>query len=299
MKVLVTGATGFVGRRLLAALGGDGEPFDIHAVARRTPAAGGAGVSWIEADLSRPEWTARLPEESYDIVVHLAQSEHYRHFPDRAPEILQVNVHATMALAEWARRHGVRRFVFASTGSVYGSSDRVHAEDHECRPETMYAASKLAGETLLKPYAPFMEILALRLFAAYGPGQTNAMLPGVIARFDSGGEITLAGNVGVRFNPIFVDDCSAVIRRLLACPSTGFEILNVCGPEVVDLRDAVAILEAASGRTARVRVTDDSPVRLVGCTRKMDALCGPRQGVSFRDGLSRMYHAACAAPRME
>jgi UDP-glucose 4-epimerase len=294
LKILLTGATGFIGRNLVSRLAADNEATTITAVTRRTPAPG-AAICWIHADISDRGWTARLPDTSFDIVIHLAQSEHYREFPRRAPDIVQVNVQATVELAEWASRHGVGRFLFASTGSVYGSSDRVHREDDRCQPGTMYAASKLAAEILLMPFAADMDVLALRLFGVYGPGQTNALLPTVISRFDTGEEITLAGNTGVRFNPIFVDDCATLIQRLAMQRFEGFQALNVCGSEVVSLRNVVAILEAAAGRKANVRVTDAAPVLLVGCTDKLHGWCDCRGTVSFSDGLLRTYQRSQSA----
>lgn len=285
----MTGATGFIGRNLLSRLTADGTRAAITAVTRRTPPESPAGVSWIHADVSETTWTARLPDVAFDIVIHLAQSEHYRGFPARAPDIVNLNVNATVALAEWASRHEVRQFVFASTGSVYGSSDRIHREDDECRPDTMYAASKLAAEMLLKPFSAMMDVLALRLFGVYGPGQANAILPGVIKRFDTGEEITLAGNAGVRFNPIFVDDCSALFDSIVTRTLKGFQLLNVCGSEVVDLRDVVKILEAATGKKAHVRVTEDAPILLVGCTDRLVEMCGHRSTVSFSEGLAITY----------
>jgi UDP-glucose 4-epimerase len=294
MRVLVTGAAGFIGRNLLTQFAADGDASTITAVTRRVPPPA-AGVRWVHADLGRPGWTTCLPDAPFDVIVHLAQSEHYRDFPRRAPEIVQLNVQATVELAEWASRHGVERFLFASSGSVYGSSDRVHREDDHCQPGTMYAASKLAAEVLLKPFAAHMDILALRLFGVYGPGQTNAILPTVIGRFETGEAITLAGNAGVRFNPIFVDDCAILVHRLATQRVEGFQALNVCGSEVVDLRTVVQILEHGAGRRANVRVTDEAPILLVGCTDKLHRTCDYRAAVSFTDGLMRTYRHSRSA----
>jgi nucleoside-diphosphate-sugar epimerase len=292
LKILMTGATGFIGRTMLTTLASNGDACEITAVTRRTPPAAATGVRWIVADLGVRDWTAALPEAAFDVVVHLAQSEHYRDFPAHAADIVAVNVEATVALAEWATRHAVERFLFASSGSVYGSSDRVHREDDPCRPDTMYAASKLAAEILLQPFSSRMDTLALRLFGVYGPGQTNAILPNVIRRFDAGEEITLAGSAGVRFNPIFIDDCATLIRRFITRALAGFHVLNVCGSEIVDLRDAVAILEAEAGRKANARITMEAPVLLVGSTDRLHRTSEYPAGVSFRDGLVRTYRHA-------
>jgi len=289
MRILLTGATGFIGRHLLDGLSGAGEENVVYAVARRVPQNTSASVRWVPADLSSCDWTTHLPDGGVDVVVHLAQSKHYRDFPSQAVDIFDVNVKATVDLAGWAAVRGVKRFLFASTGNVYGFQEQVHQEGDVCKPDSMYAASKLSAEILLKPFSPSYEVVILRLFGVYGPGQTDAMVPGVIQRFIESREITLAGEIGVRFNPIYIDDCVVVFRQLLAVKlASSYEIVNVGGSEVVDLRQAVAQLEAMSGRPACVRSTADVPKQLVGSIDRLRKLVTPEKVVLFREGLRRV-----------
>lgn len=288
MKVLVTGASGFIGRNLLPVLVNRDEQNTLFAVARRIPKEAHPTVSWITVDLGVSNWTKSLPDEDFDTVIHLAQSRHYREFPGQIIDIFDINVKATVELSEWALKHHVKRFLFASTGNVYGSKDCVHREEDHCDPETMYGASKLSAEILLKPFSQFMEILALRFFGVYGPGQTNAMLPGLIERFNAGDEITLAGNVGVEFNPIYVDDCSAVIYRLMTAPIlSAYELLNVGGSEVIDLRQVASLLEKLKGNKALIRIIPDYPKHLVGSIDRLTQLIRFRGTVPFEEGLIR------------
>lgn len=290
MRVLVTGAAGFIGRPLVAALAGELYAASVCSVVR-TRAPGVAG-HMVAADLSSPGWTAAIPDETFDIVVHLAQSRHFREFPARTTDIVAVNVGATVELASWAVTHGVRRFVFASTANVYGTTAGLLGEDEVCRPQGMYAASKRSAELLLEPFAAHVEVLVLRIFGAYGAGQASGMLPGVMQRFDAGDEITLAGGIGVRYSPLHVDDCARVIADL-ACRATapGYQIVNVAGDEVIDLRQVIELLEAETGRTVRVRDTSDRPVELVGRTDRLRALSTERPRTAFRDGLLGAYRA--------
>lgn len=291
MKILVTGATGFIGRNLLPALINHGEKNTVFAVARRIPKEAHPTVNWIAADLGIADWTKGLPDEDFDAIIHLAQSKHYREFPNHAIDIFNINVRATVELSEWAIKHHAKRFLFASTGNVYGSKDCVHREEDRCDPETMYGASKLSAEILLKPFSQFMDVFVLRLFGVYGPGQTNAMLPGLIERFNAGNEITVAGNVGVKFNPIYVDDCSAVIHRLTTDPViTGYKLLNIGGSEVIDLRQIVLLLESLGGKKALTRLTDDNPKQLVGSIDRLKQLIGFEETVSFKAGLLQTFN---------
>jgi UDP-glucose 4-epimerase len=291
MKILVTGASGFIGRNLLTALTMRGEGNSVFAVVRSVPKETIPNVQWIKADLCSEGWINCLPNEYFDTVIHLAQSKHYREFPGQFNDIFKINVQATAELAEWAFRNRVNRFIFASTGNVYGFQEIDHREEDPCEPATMYGASKLSAEILLKPFSEFMDIIILRLFGVYGPGQIGAMLPGIIQQFNDNKEIILAGKVGVRFNPIFVDDCSEVIYKLTKETSnTRFEVLNVSGWEIVDLWQVSMLLEKFSGKSARIKITTDEPKQLVGLNEKLNRLCLlENQRTSFHDGFRRTY----------
>lgn len=291
MKILITGATGFMGRNLLSSFLAKPEGDVVYGVMRQSSVAPCRDIRWVSADLSETDWTRNLPDEDFDVVIHLAQSLHYRNFPAEVKDIFAINVRATIEVAEWARQHNVARFLFASTGNVYGQKDGEHFEDDCCSPETMYGASKLSAEMLLKPFSEFMEILALRFFGVYGPGQTGAMLPGVIEKFNTGQEIVLAQNIGVNFNPIFIDDCVSAIRQLasVALPKR-YEIVNIGGPEHIDLRVVSDLLERFGGKTAAVRITEEEPKQLLGATRRMQQLCNITEAVSFSEGLRRTFN---------
>lgn len=292
MKILMTGASGFIGRHLLLVLANQGEANTVFAVVRHIPNDAHPAVNWIVADLGISDWTKNLPAEDFDVIIHLAQSKRYREFPSQAIDIFNINVRATFELAEWALKNHVRHFLFASTGNVYGSKDGVHHEEDCCNPESMYGASKLSAEILLKPFSEFMNILVLRFFGVYGPGQTDAMLPGIIQRFNAGDEIALAENVGVKFNPIYVDDCVSAINLLTATPAlTSHEVLNVGGTEIIDLRQASELLEKIGGKRAAIRITPDCPKQLVGSTEKLREQYGFSERIPFHEGLRLTFNA--------
>ena len=283
MNILVTGASGFIGRRLVEHLSTEDRVWCLS----RTTAAHPAGTVPVVASLAEAGWTKTLPSD-VDLVVHLAQSSRYREFPAAADDLFRVNVQATFELADWARRSGVRRFLLASTGNVYGHSVDESREADPIDPRTMYAATKACAEHLLRPYAEHYEVVIMRLFGVYGPGQENMLIPRLIERVLPGDEITVARGIGVRLNPIFVDDCVELIRRLgaVALPSR-YEIVNVGGREIVDLPAIIRALESITGRRAAVRATNDDPISLVGNVRKLVDLSGYEAFTPLVEGLRR------------
>ncbi len=122
MAILITGAGGFVGKRLVASLAAAGR--SVVAIVRTEPSAedrhyfAGRLVKTIKADLSNLD-TSHLPAGIYAVVA-LAQSAHFREFPERAKEVFDVNVTANLKLLDWSVRSGVKRFVLASSGGIYG-----------------------------------------------------------------------------------------------------------------------------------------------------------------------------------
>ncbi len=238
MTVLVTGATGFIGRHL------------------RLP-----GMVAPQLDLSRPP--TGLPER-VDAVIHLAQSSRYREFPEGTDDVVAVNVAATAALADYAWRAGARTFVLASTGGVYGFGDRPAHEDDPVAPIGFYQASKYAAEVLLAPYADHFTTVVLRPFFVYGAGQREMLVASLAQRVLAGEAIT---GPGPRMNPIHVVDAARAIEAALNL--TKSTVINVAGDEVANVADLARGLARAAGVEARIEDADPPPGDLVADTTRM------------------------------
>ena len=166
LNIVLTGATGFIGSHLLPVIAATDS---VTAIARGRHV-DVPGVRWIDHDLRRPLAVADLPDR-IDAVIHLAQSRRYRDFPAGAEDIFELNVRGTFELLEYARRAGAERFVFTSTGGVYGHGDESFSEDDEVNPINFYLASKYAAETIIAPFVGELHAIILRPFFVYGPGQ--------------------------------------------------------------------------------------------------------------------------------
>jgi nucleoside-diphosphate-sugar epimerase len=287
IKVLITGATGFIGRHLVDKLVTSNE-FEIYATARQVEGLN-SKVHWIKVDLNIQDWTEKLPEIGFDLVIHLAQSYEYRNFPEGAKSISKINVSSTADLASWSVKQKVKRFIFTSTGNVYGSEDRLFVETDIPKPESFYGVSKLCGEMLLKPFSDYMEIIILRLFTVFGPDQKDSMLPGIIDRVKSGQTVVLAGGVGVRFTPVYIDDCVGIlIKAATVNIENSYEVVNVSGQKSVDLKKTIDVLGNITGKAINFKITNNRPKHLVGCMKRMNKLFGVVE-TSYEEALSRTY----------
>ncbi|WYX13204.1 NAD(P)-dependent oxidoreductase [Achromobacter xylosoxidans] len=163
-RILLTGATGFVGRHLVQQLVAGHE---VLALSRReVPELTRLGVRCVLADLgANADLAAVLPASGVDRIIHLAQSDGYRDFPGSAMDMFQVNVASTAALLDYAAKSGVKGFVLASTGSVYEPYAKPMDEASAQAPESHYARTKLAAELLAQSYSKLFNVCALRLFS--------------------------------------------------------------------------------------------------------------------------------------
>jgi len=284
VKIVLTGATGFIGSHLLPELAAE---HDVVAVARRPPDRAVEGVVWVEHDLTRSLAEARLPGRA-DAIVHLAQSKRYREFPDGADDVFAVNVRSTFELLQYATAAGVGAFVFASTGGVYGSGERALSEDDRLNPLNFYISSKYSAEALVRSYRQLFRAITFRFFFVYGPGQRGMLVPSLLERVVGGGPITIQGEPGLRLNPIFIRDAIRVFEPALALGRS--ELFNVAGDEVVTIRDLVRLMEEATGRQAAVShaAAAGGEGDLVGDNTRMKELLGVTPATALRDGLRSM-----------
>jgi len=252
MRILVTGAAGFIGRAAIRRLAAH---HDVVGVAHR-PADAFEGVEILSLDLARGSLEA-LPDQ-VDAIVHLAQSRHHRQFPEGAEDMAAVNVAATCRMLEYARRAGAGVFILASTGSVYSAAGGQAREDGSLRPAGFYAATKVAAETLCLPYGGLFRVACLRLWTPYGPGQQDRLVPAIVGRVSEGRAVELDGEDGLSLFPTHVDDVAACLDA--ACASADWSgAINVAGPERISLRVLAETVGRLVGRPPQYVATGRPP----------------------------------------
>ena len=249
MRVLVTGATGFLGGRCLPLLADSG--FGVVGTGRRASARPD-GFAFAALDLSDAATFDTLPQ--VDAVVHCAALS--SPWGARA-DFERANVLATENLLAWAERTGVSRFVHISTPALYFERQDQFGvtEDKTLGPPiNLYAETKVRAETLVA--ASPLTTTILRPRAIYGPGDT-ALLPRLEAAIAKG-PLPLLNGGAAQTNLTHVDDvCLAILAALQSDPVAG--PLNIAGEESVTLKSVVEQIAQARGLGLRWR-TVPTPV---------------------------------------
>jgi len=308
VKILVTGAAGFIGSHLVEALLRRGDAaigldnFDDYYDPARKRAnlasiTGHPRLIFYEADIRDAERMQQVVQEhAPDGLAHLAAMAGVRYSIGRAPLYADVNVRGTINVLEAARKAGVPHFVFASTSSVYGQTKRIpFRETAACNaPLAPYPATKKAGEVLGYTYHHLhgMSFTALRFFSVYGPRGRPDMMPYmVMQRTLSGEPIHLFDAGRMRRDWTYVDDIVAGVLAALDRP-LGYEIINLGRGEPVWMSDFVEIIEALTGRPAVLSTPPAPPsepkVNFADISKARRHL-GYAPQTPVRDGLARMW----------
>ena len=221
-----------------------------HSLGRTPPALD--RVQWLPTDLASAH-IARAWPHACDAVLFLAQARNWRNFPECADDVFRVNLGALHQTVQYARTCGSKKLLVASTGTVYEPSARALRETDGIdsnAARNFYAASKLAAEILLGPYAKLLDITQLRIFMPYGSGISSGMLfPQLVKRIQTGQPITLHGADGMRVNPIAAADVAEAFWRCLELQ--GSSTLNLAGATEWTLRGIGATIGKVLGLTPR------------------------------------------------
>ena len=288
----MTGATGFIGSRLVPLLIANGH--DVVAVGRDAARLERfAGAEAVVGDLTDPRVGDAFPRR-VDAIVHLAQANAPR--PTEA-QLFGVNTDGTANLLDYAHSADASSFVFASSGSVYGGANTPLRETDPPRPNDSYARSKLAAEDLVRKHGGSMRACILRLFAPYGPGQENRLIPELVARVRAGRPVILRGGGRPRLTPIYVDHVVDVLDQAV---TAGDEMLvNVAGDEILSIRDMAETIGRVVGSEPHFEeAPDEGQEDLIGDTTTLRRhFLLPDSFVSFEQGMAAMVAEEAAAAR--
>ena len=282
MKIVVTGAAGLLGAHLLPVLA----EHEVHALSRTPLEGAGPHVVPHSFDLEqRPDWDA-LPLD-IDAVIYLAQSPHFRLFPERAADVFAVNAGEVVRAVDYARRAGAKRFIFTSTGGVYRPSPAPLREEDPTGSTGelgFYVTTKLCAESVLMDYAKHLDVTILRPFFIYGAGQKRDMLmPRLADRIRKGEPVMLQGEDGLAANPVHASDAAQAVAAALGL--SGSHVVNVAGPEVLSLRAIAETIGQRLGVAPRFESAGGTaPSSVADIARMTSLLWEPRARFAERVG---------------
>jgi UDP-glucose 4-epimerase len=304
MKVLVTGGAGFIGSHLVERLLNEPTVTGVRvadnlATGRRENIQPFLDrIEFIEGDLGDENVRARAVT-GVEVIFHEAAIPSVPRSVEAPVENHLNGAHLTLLMLDSARRHNVRRFIYAGSSSAYGESERLpKVEDMAPAPLSPYAASKLAGEHYVAAFAKCyaLDAVTLRYFNVFGPRQDPASpYSGVLARFcaafQGNGDITIFGDGEQSRDFTYVAD--VVQANFLAAQAPGRlagQVLNVGTGQAQTLNAIVRALNELTGarkvpRYAPAR-TGDVRHSLADISRARKVL-GFEPRVNFKDGLLR------------
>jgi NAD dependent epimerase/dehydratase len=306
VDVLVTGAGGFIGSHLVEALVHAGA--NVRAFVRynsrndygRLEDCEPAVLEEVEVftgDLGNPEAVAG-GVDGCDIVLHLGAlipiPYSYRH----PREYVTANVEGTINVLEACRRLGVRRVVHTSTSEVYGTAQVVPIpEEHVLRPQSPYAASKLAADHLALSYARSFDapVVVVRPFNTFGPRQSaRAVIPTIISQALTRDVVELGSLTPTR-DLTFVADTTAGMMLAATAEDVEGEVINLgtgkewsIGSLAEDILRLVGVELEIRSVEERQRPPQSEVERLVADWSKAERLLGWRPAVELEEGLLRV-----------
>lgn len=303
MKVLVTGADGFIGSHLTEMLLREGH--EVRALSQYNSF---NNWGWLEG-VSHPKLEivsgdvrdssfCREIAEGCEIIFHLAALIAIPYSYVAPESYVDTNIKGTLNICQAARAVGVRRLIVTSTSEVYGTAIEVPiSESHPKQPQSPYSATKIGADALALSFHNAFElpVVIARPFNTYGPRQSaRAFIPTIISQIASGMTEIKCGDLRPTRDFNYVEDtCRGFIDLAMAPGIEGREI-NIASGTEISMGDTLKMIAELMGKKvnfitdpARLRPEGSEVMRLRGDNKVITSLTSWRPQVSLREGLEK------------
>ena len=336
MKVLVTGAAGFIGMHVVQGLLARGDKvigvdnldayYDVALKeARLGCLSGHPGFRFVRLDIADAEALGKLfRQEGFHRVVHLAAQAGVRYSLDNPQPYVQSNLVGFVNVLEGCRHGKVEHLVYASSSSVYGGNKKLPFSEHDNvdHPISLYAATKKANELMAHSYSHLFGLPAtgLRFFTVYGPwGRPDMSYFKFTKAILEGRPIEVFNHGNMQRDFTYVDDIVEGVVRVLDRPprpqpgfdainpdpassSAPYRIYNIGNHQPVDLMMYINVLERALGRTAEkklLQLQDGDVVATYADMTTLQTEFGFVPATSIKDGIAHFVDWYCAYYRVD
>lgn len=239
MATLLIGGNGLIGTKLAEYLCRNGEPVISYSL--HSPKVEIDGCTYVQGDITEyGTLNMILREHKVDRIIHNAGVSHPKMFTDNPYKIYRTNVTGVLTSLEAARNYGIQRYVYISSGAVYGNVHYdVVDESLPLHSENPYGATKVACEELVRNYG--LDSVSLRVGFVYGPGRVNEcpvnmILSGIL----KDGKINWEHGADQMLDFIYIDDCVEAIAKIALSSKNPHKEYNIGGGEVIPYRRIIA-----------------------------------------------------------
>ena len=327
MKILVTGAAGFIGFHTVKHFAEKGNRvvgidninnyYDVDLKYARLAETGIRKESvkthqsvqsieypnyrFIKADLQDKLFIDKLfADERFDGICHLAAQAGVRHSIENPYAYINSNIIGFMNILEACRFHPVKHLVYASSSSVYGMNKKVpySESDNVDSPVSLYAASKRSNELMAHTYSKLYQIptTGVRFFTVYGPWGRPDMAPFLFMDSIINQKPIKVFNYGKLSRDFtYIDDIIDGLSVIIDHAPAGeipYKIYNIGAEKPVQLLDFIAAIENATGRTAIRRMVEMQPgdvYQTYADTTALDTELHYKPHISIQEGISKLY----------
>lgn len=300
-NILVTGAAGFIGSCVAKDLLNAG--FKIYTIDNLSTGFIDnihPDVEFINGNVQDNDTIHQLSNINFHSIIHIAgQSSGEISFDDPQYD-LQTNTQSTLNLLNFAKINKCKKFIYASTMSVYGEqAEQPISELNSTEPLSFYAVGKLASENYMKIYSEFgISCTSLRLFNVYGPGQNmDNLRQGMISIFLSQAlntkSIVVKGDKKRYRDMVYISDVVSAFRKCLLTDLKKYNFYNVCTSKKSTVESVIELIQKHLPFDTQVTYSGTTPgdiFGIYGCNKKIQRELGWIPETTLEEGLLKMIN---------
>lgn len=252
------------------------------------------GFTFHKLDISDKSIIEKFKHEKFDAVINLAARAGVRYSVDNPWVFVETNMIGTLNMLELCKQNGIKKFIVASTSSIYGEDPPYPTPENASSSEPLqpYAASKKGAEAMCHAYHHLygIDVSILRYFTVYGPaGRPDLAHLRFTQWISEGKPVRVNGDGNQSRGFTYIDDIAR--GTMLALKPLGFEVINLGGHEVISINDLIKIMEDVIGKKAIVQYGAPNPADMItnqADVSKAGELLGWEPQFNMRQGVEKL-----------